>query len=225
MRLILAHGWGYGPSFWRDLCDALPDCDPLFLDFGYGGGPVFADPSLPDRQDWVAVGHSLGVARLLDWSMQWRAAGRVLPWRAFIACCGFGRFCRRDDFPQGVDVKILETMQARMRADRVDRVLADFHAGCGDHQPPVGPWDVHRLDEDLSYLAVCDTRRALASLPCPVLALAARDDAVVTPAIIEDGFSSATIIWSDHGGHILPRSRPLWCANQITTFIQHQGDL
>ena len=223
MRLILAHGWGYGPSFWQHLCNALPDCDPLFLDFGYSGGPIFDDPSPTDHQAGVVIGHSLGVARLLDWSMEWMSSGRLLPWRAFIACCGFSRFCQRNDFPQGVDVKVLESMQIRIRTGRVTTVLDDFRAACGDQTPPDGPWDVDRLDEGLSYLAACDTRQALAALPCPVLALAARDDAIVPPLMTEDSFSSATIVWSDHGGHILPRSRPLWCANQITTFIHHQG--
>ncbi len=223
MRLILAHGWGYGPSFWQKLCDALPDYDPLLLDFGYSGDPVFDDPSLPGQQVGVAIGHSLGVARLLDWSAAWMASGRVLPWRAFIACCGLSRFCRDDAFPQGIDGMVIEAMQARMRAGQGARILAGFHAGCGEDDPPDGPWDAQRLDDDLSYLAFCDTRQALAALPCPVLVLAARDDQIITPPMIEAGFSAVSVVWSDHGGHSLPRSRPRWCADQIKTFIHHQG--
>ena len=56
-----------------------------------------------------------------------------------------------------------------------------------------------RLDEGLDWLMHWDARRAKQALTCPVLALAARDDPIVPPAMSEamtTPISPVTACWT-----------------------------
>ncbi len=67
-----------------------------------------------------------------------------------------------------------------------------------------------------------DARAKRGALTCPVLALAARDDAIVpeamTEAIWQEESGAPSVIWSEDGGHALPLRRPEWCARHILDF-------
>ena len=83
--------------------------------------------------------------------------------------------------------------------------------------------DAARLGEGLSWLARWDERATLDAEPAPVLALFARDDAVVPEALSARVFEhrdGVNVAGSADGGHALPLTRPAWCAAQIRTFVE-----
>ena len=109
-------------------------------------------------------------------------------------------------------------MRRGLRRDAYQTVEA-FWRGCGTE--PFAPPDalkVERLDEGLGWLMDWDETEAKAELACPILTLAARDDAIVPPAMSEAIWRSDTILWSDTGGHVLPLKHPEWCANHVLDF-------
>ena len=63
-----------------------------------------------------------------------------------------------------------------------------------------------------------DAPKAKQELACPVLALAARDDAVVPASMSEAIWETPGIIWSPDGGHVLPLRHPRWCARHVLEF-------
>ena len=78
--------------------------------------------------------------------------------------------------------------------------------------------NVARLDQGLDWLMHWDARKAKQELACPVLALAARDDAVVPASMSEAIWEDTGIIWSQDGGHVLPLRHPRWCARHVLEF-------
>jgi pimeloyl-[acyl-carrier protein] methyl ester esterase len=78
--------------------------------------------------------------------------------------------------------------------------------------------NVARLDEGLDWLMHWDARKAKQELACPVLALAARDDAIVPASMSEAIWEDTGIIWSQDGGHVLPLRHPRWCARHVLEF-------
>jgi pimeloyl-[acyl-carrier protein] methyl ester esterase len=99
------------------------------------------------------------------------------------------------------------------------RMLASFWRGCGT-EPFAGPdsLNVARLDEGLGWLMEWDETATKAKLDCPVLALAARDDAIVPAAMSAAIWGEENIRWSEEGGHVLPLLRPEWCAEHVLDF-------
>jgi pimeloyl-[acyl-carrier protein] methyl ester esterase len=78
--------------------------------------------------------------------------------------------------------------------------------------------NVARLDEGLDWLMHWDARTAKDELTCPVLALAARDDAIVPPSMSQAIWGDKELIWSPDGGHVLPLIHPRWVARHVLDF-------
>ncbi len=207
--LLLAHGWSYDSRFWDVLLAELPDHDPYRIEAGYGGAaPDW--PLVPDGA--LAIGHSAGLATLLD-RLPDRCAGLV-------AINGFTRFVADAGFP-GVPDRLPRRMLTRLQTDPSGTVR-QFRAGCGDDAVPDRPHldqlDPDRLRSGLQALESGDVRDRFAALTLPVLALAACDDPIVRPAHASACFPAAALRWSETGGHLLPLTRPDWCARQIEAF-------
>jgi pimeloyl-[acyl-carrier protein] methyl ester esterase len=179
-------------------------CSLIDLGFIKGGSPsVTAWPS-----DAIAVGHSLGLLWLLH---QAREEGRA-PFRALISIQGFDRFCPH------IAPSRVAGMRRGLRRDPA-QTLEAFWRGCGTEPfAPPGTLNVGRLDQGLGWLMDWDETVTRAKLACPVLALAARDDAVVPAAMSEAIWGADKIHWSDTGGHVLPLKHPEWCANHVLDF-------
>ena len=115
--------------------------------------------------DAIAVGHSLGVLWLLK-----QGEGRF---KALVSIQGFDRFCphvppsRVAALKRGLERDPAGTMQAFWRS-----------CGAPGFALPEA-LNVARLDEGLDWLMHWDAREAKEKLECPMLALAARDDAIV----------------------------------------------
>jgi pimeloyl-[acyl-carrier protein] methyl ester esterase len=174
------------------------------VDLGFiAGGP----PSVTTwPNDAIAVGHSLGLLWLLH------RAGEGNPFRALVSIQGFDRFC------PPIPSSRVAAMRRGLRRDAYQTVEA-FWRGCGAEPfAPPQALNAARLDEGLGWLLDWDETEVKSRLACPILALAARDDAVVPQAMSEAIWRSDTILWSATGGHVLPLKHPEWCANHVLDF-------
>lgn len=204
--LYLVHGWGFDASFWEPLRAELPECRVLTVDLGFRAPPRLPDP--PPGTRLVAVGHSLGV----PWLLRHR-----FDWRAFVAINGFTRFTRTPGFVHGWPARLLERMCAVLYDD-AEQVHADFIRRCGLCRPADGPLNVEPLADGLRWLKEWDERPALPR-HVPLLALAGRLDAVVSPEMTADCFPAQDLRWCEDGGHLLPISHAPWCAGHIRDLL------
>jgi pimeloyl-[acyl-carrier protein] methyl ester esterase len=227
MQLGLAffHGWGLDAQFWQPLAARLNQYPHAFFDAGYFGPPQTPHFAAADR--WVAVGHSLGFARALQ-------SPPPHGWAAMVSVAGFSHFCAPPvdgAAPPGQPRRVVERM-VRAYAREPQAVLADFLARCGlaDRMPlPDAVRNDTRLAADLALLLDIDVQAqltastALTTLPTPVLALAARDDTVVTAALTEATFAQrphTRLVWCAQGGHALGRASAHVCAAAIADFLE-----
>jgi pimeloyl-[acyl-carrier protein] methyl ester esterase len=198
--LYLVHGWGFDASFWDPLRAEMPDVEFVVADLGFR-----ADRRLPPPPPGaIAVGHSLGAL----WLLRHR-----FPWRAFVSINGFTRFSRTPGFLHGWPGKVLERMTAVLY-DNPEQVHADFIRRCGLCRPPDGILNVEPLADGLRWLKDWDERPALPR-DVPLLALAGRLDAVVSPEMSLDCFPERDLRWCEDGGHLLPISHAPWCAERL----------
>jgi pimeloyl-[acyl-carrier protein] methyl ester esterase len=235
--LLFVHGWAFDAAFWRPLCAALSDWPHAVAELGYyaqaagaagvtdvasprlaasheigaSGADGAGAPSWPDvAGPVVAIGHSYGVARLLQ----------VMPangYAGLIGINGFARFAAADDFPEGVPARLLDRMIARL-ARQPAEVVNDFRLRCGAPPRPDAGANA-ALAASLDAMRHADHREALQGLACPWLALAAEDDAIVTPAMTRAQFADSHTTWRADGGHLLPLTRTAWCAEQIQPWL------
>jgi pimeloyl-ACP methyl ester carboxylesterase len=204
-RITLVHGWGYDATIWREVLPLLAGLDVEVADLGYFGRPSLPAPCEAPR---IAVGHSLGTL--------WWLALTELPWTKLVAINGFPRFTAAADFPPGVAPRVLERMRKRY-ATAPAAVLADFQAACGAAGPAL-PADCTPLEQGLAILAEVDARAALTRRQPEVIALAARDDAIVPATMSAAAFAglpAGNLRWTDDGGHLLPLTQPQACAAAI----------
>jgi pimeloyl-[acyl-carrier protein] methyl ester esterase len=202
MHFVFVHGWGFHAGMWADVVGHLDGAGVTVVDLGFvSGGPKGEAEWPPDA---VAVGHSLGLLWLLR-----QAKGRF---RALVSVQGFDCFCchvapsRVAALKRGLERDPTGTLQAFWRS-----------CGAAGFALPEA-LNVARLDEGLDWLMHWDARTAKDELECPVLALAARDDAIVPPSMSEAIWRDAGLIWSPDGGHVLPLMHPRMVARHVLDF-------
>lgn len=231
--LLFVHGWAFDASVWTPLRAELGDWPHEVADAGYFGAaqspataigrvidPVVghvADPAIgrvmdPATGPVIAIGHSMGVLRLL----------RDLPSHCvgLVSINGFPRFGAAPDFDAGVPRRMLDRMLKRLSTDPT-AVLQDFRERCGDASA-FGEPRLQPLARDLEALRDEDQRHALAALPVPLLILAGLDDPIVPAAMTQAAFGGRLGDERhdlEHGGHLLPVSAAPWCARHIAGFI------
>lgn len=200
--VYFAHGWGFDASVWTDVIALLPhDLKTHYIDFGFRGHKQITLPK-PDERI-ICVGHSLGVMWLL----------KHIPNPAgLIAINGF------DCFYHHVAPDILQTMKNNLQRD-VDAQMKHFLRLCGSHEKSIPAYDSHALKEGLSWLMNWNARNELLRLQCPVKVIAAKDDKIVNEEMTKTIWDNHAIEWSADGGHILPISKPLFCAKHIRGVI------
>lgn len=205
--MLFVHGWAFDAAFWDPLRAALPAWPHAVSDAGYFG-PA-REPALTGPV--IAVGHSLGVLRLLG-----RLPDQCV---GLVSINGFPRFCAAADYPAGVPVRMLDRMRKRL-TESADDVLRDFRQRCGDDSRFGAP-RAAALHQGLESLRDDDQRAALAALPVPLLALAGTADAIVPAGMMRAAFAGrpdGDLHWREHGGHLLPVSDTDWCAARIRAF-------
>jgi pimeloyl-[acyl-carrier protein] methyl ester esterase len=202
MHFVLVHGWGFHAGIWADVVGHLQGAEITLVDLGFvSGGPKGETDWPPDA---IAVGHSLGLLWLLQ-----RGGGKF---RALVSVQGFDCFCcyiapsRVTALKRGLAREPQETLQAFWRS-----------CGAAGFALPES-LNAGRLEEGLDWLMDWDAREARRKLDCPVLALAARDDAIVPSSVTETIWKDTDIRWSQDGGHVLPLRHPKWCARHVLEF-------
>ena len=202
MRFVLVHGWGFHAGIFADLIGHLDGAETTLIDLGFVSGGPKAATEWPS--DAIAIGHSLGLLWLLE-----QGGGRF---RGLVSIQGFDCFCchivpsRIAALKRGLERDPGATLQAFWRS-----------CGAAGFALPEA-LNVARLDQGLDWLMHWDARKAKQELACPVLALAARDDAVVPASMSEAIWEDTGIIWSQDGGHVLPLRHPRWCARHVLEF-------
>jgi pimeloyl-[acyl-carrier protein] methyl ester esterase len=202
MHVVFVHGWGFNAGIWSPLAARLPDAEITRVDLGFVSGAPASSAVWPE--DSIAVGHSLGLLWLLR-----EGRGRF---KALVSIQGFDRFCPhvRPARVAGLKRSLARDPEGTMQA---------FWRSCGapDFAGPER-LNVARLDEGLDWLMHWDAEAAKKKLQCPILTLAARDDAIVPPAMSEAVWGEQNLIWSPDGGHVLPLTHPDWCARHVAEF-------
>ena len=202
MRFVLVHGWGFHAGIFADLISHLDGAETTLIDLGFVSGGPKGETDWPS--DAIAIGHSLGLLWLLE-----QGGGRF---RGLVSIQGFDCFCchivpsRIAALKRGLEREPEGTLQAFWRS-----------CGAAGFALPEA-LNVARLDEGLDWLMHWDARKAKQELACPVLALAARDDAIVPASMSEAIWEDTGIIWSQDGGHVLPLRHPRWCARHVLEF-------
>ena len=204
MHFVLVHGWGFHSGIWADFMRHLDGAGVTLVDLGFvAGGPKGATEWPADA---IAVGHSLGLL--------WLLKERYGRFRGLVSIQGFDCFCchiapsRVQALKRGLEREPHGTLQAFWRS-----------CGAAGFALPEA-LNVARLDEGLDWLMHWDAREAKDGLTCPMLALAARDDAIVPPTMSEAIWQTTGIVWADDGGHVLPLRHPERCARHVLEFAR-----
>lgn len=205
--LLFVHGWAFDASVWTALRAELSDWPQAAADAGYFGpaqAPAIEGPV-------IAIGHSLGVLRLL----------RGLPdsCLGLVSINGFPRFGAAPDFAAGVAPRLLDRMRKRL-SEAPRAVVQDFRQRCGD-ESAFGEPQTPALGRDLEALRDEDQRATLAALPVPLLLLAGQADPIVSAAMTLAAFPvrpGEERHWREQGGHLLPVTDAAWCAGHIRAF-------
>lgn len=205
---MLVHGWGFHAGLWRELVGHLPNAEITLVDLGFVRGGPRGAKSWPDNA--IAIGHSLGAM----WLLHEAASGTNPGFRGLISIQGFDRFC-----PHVPPAKIIAMRRGLRREPAA--TLTTFWRSCGTEPfAAADALDVERLDQGLGWLLDWDMSVTRSSLACPSLALAARNDAIVPPAMSAAIWDSSILHWSQSGGHVLPLQEPQWCANHVLDFAR-----
>ena len=202
MHFVLVHGWGFHAGLWNGVVEHLGGAGVTLIDLGFVAGGPKGEKTWP--RDAIAVGHSLGLSWLLA-----RGGGQF---RALVSVQGFDCFC--------CHVPSSRVAAMRRGIERAPYVTVENFwrsSGAPDFAPPEA-LDVARLHEGLEWLMHWDVSDVKDGLQCPVLALAARDDAIVPSAMSEAIWRKPGLVWSPGGGHVLPLKHPEWCANHVLEF-------
>ena len=211
--LLFIHGWGFDARIWDPLRTVLPAHRGKARDLGYFG-PQISDPAPEADAPVIAVTHSFGTMALLNDPPPALAA--------LIVINGFPRFTEAEDYRPATPVRLVQRMRRRL-TEAPEETLRDFRLRCGTEWDNHGPLDLSRLAADLTAMESQDYRSALAAISAPVLVLASEDDPIVPPGMTAQAFSAAeriTLRWSADGHHVLPLSRPGWCAEMIGQFLR-----
>lgn len=213
--LVFAHGWGFDAGFWDALRARLHAWPQRVLERGYFSGAA-EDDALPDGP-LVVIGHSFGCMRMLA-----RLAPPAHPRPcAWVGINGFARFCVGDDFPRGVDPRVLRRMAVRL-ATSPAAVVDAFRLRCGAAPAGAGPCPTV-LARDLRAMRELDLRDRVRGLGAPLLSLAGAEDPVVPASMAADALPGGDIDWLPDGGHLLPLQAPAWCAVRIMAFLERHG--
>jgi pimeloyl-[acyl-carrier protein] methyl ester esterase len=208
MRFVFVHGWGFDAGVWEGVAAHLAGHELSFVDLGFLGANAEVGQSWPEGA--IAVGHSLGTL----WLLRATEEGGAPPLRALVSIQGFDRFC-----PYVPRARVA-SMRRELRRDAAS-TLQNFWDACGSEpfSDPVS-LNTERLDEGLTWLMEWDARTAKERLAYPILALAARDDRIVPQPMSEAIWGGGEMRWSEGGGHVLPLTRPDWCARHVRDYAR-----
>lgn len=218
MRILLVHGWGFGPWIWNGMMDRLTalmsplDLEVVPLELGFFGPPT---PPQNGHFD-VAVGHSLGFLWLLE--------NRLITFDRLVSINGFTRFSRADDFPTGWPGRVVQRMRKQLAVD-AESMLAEFMSKSGVEAEfrKHTDWaavDIAKLDWALEALINRDGREQWSQFEGPTRAIAGTLDEIVTPGQTRACFFESDVQWLKSNSHCLPLKFPEICAALVRELIE-----
>lgn len=215
VRLLFVHGWAFTPAFWEPVIGELADIPSHCLDLGFFGPERLDAPHALANAPVVGVGHSLG--------LMWLLRHGKIPLRGLVSLGGFTVFTAMEDVPCGVSSTAVKVMRRGLGRDHA-AVLETFHRNCGTppaFRPDFASARPERLIEGLDWLLTWDERTSLEQSGVPLSALAARDDAIVPPALTSACFAgkASRLEWLPAGGHSFPLPLAPACARHIRAFL------
>ena len=205
--LLFVHGWGFDPRVWNKMTPELGGYNHAFVNMGFIGEESI--PDIPDGEDIIAIGHSLGALWLLNNNPE--------RYKGYISICGFPRFW--DSGSRTYTNLMIERLKSNPGAQMVDF----FHNWNLDSMYSLTSMNFPKLIDGLNWLLEWDCRADVQKLDIPKLVLAARDDFIVPENMTEEVWSNVpntSMIWTDEGGHMLPLTMPAWCGTHIKPFIE-----
>jgi pimeloyl-[acyl-carrier protein] methyl ester esterase len=208
IQIVFCHGWGMDKNFWQPLLKYFRQYNCIYWDLGYFGKEEKLAPNFKDF-DVIAIGHSLGALKLLEYSPKFKAAiilqgfvnflgnnpdlykKRKLEWQKM--CSSF------NSDPQ----KTLEQFYKRVYGEQESSLLIDQKE-----------LNLERLNADLNYLTT------LLSLPkYKILVVGSWDDKIVPPILLADNFTSSQIIMHEKANHSIITMAPDFTAAAIKNFL------
>lgn len=209
MRLVFIHGWGFDASFWNPLADLLPQFAQHRIDLGFFNSHTPDDFGNAD----ILIGHSLGFAKGL------RAHNN---WQAFIAINSFPRFVMDDKGIGCVPAAALSHMKKNLSRNPV-ATLSNFY-NLIDAIPPdtflKSELNLDALAEGLDELRDFALGKNIPQTPN--LVLASQNDPLV-PIVTSELLAKnlhAELALHKTGGHMLPQTATIWCAQKISGFLE-----
>jgi hypothetical protein len=207
----LCHGWSFDAGAMDALAACLqehfPACRIASFDLGFTGTPHAPQLGAMPETKWIAVGHSYGFAYLMQLPLAWHAA---------ISVNGFTRFCRRPGKPEGMPVRLLDAMLARLDLEP-RATVEEFRQRCGIVQAPS-----QQLDAPLLVAHLARLRDLNLPMPaCAVLSLSTHDDLIVPPSLTQACFGEAGCTMQEYGGsHLHLLQAPQQCMAAVTSFVE-----
>ena len=218
LAFIFCHGWGFTPQFWQPLQGYLSSqgIQCYAIDLGYENDKDYVISQVPSSDiDYVGVGHSLGLIKLLNLPLNYRALIGLQSFVNFLGSNPEIKSKRRRD---------LERMYRNFQ-DHPQITLDRFYQTCEsldqDSQKSslqlISP-NVQILSQDLTELF---TPCALPS-NIPLFILGTTQDKIVPPSLIYDNFASAKNVHIDFyqaKGHHLGYDYSQIVAKKILDFV------
>ena len=218
MKILMVHGWAFGPWIWDEMADRLKDLlegeEVQFtqLDFGFFGKPT----PLPKGHFDLAIGHSFGLLWLLQTPL--------VAFDRLIAVNGFTRFSADTDFQCGWPHRIVQRMRKQLAVE-TDLVIGNFMEKSGNTQDfqnysDSSAADIVQLDWALEALINFDGREQWEQFTGPCRAIAGTQDPIVTPEHTQQCFADSDIQWLKSPSHCLPIQFPEICAALVRELIE-----
>ena len=197
MRILFVHGWGYGTQTWDAVIENLgADVECVVADFGFLGAAKLPEPGYYD----IVVGHSFGVL--------WLLSQEQITWDQLVSICGFSKFAAGEDFPQGVQARVIERMIRKLPLS-TEGVLRAFHELC-DPEGQVSfnlPSDPNQEQLMWGLKILCDQDARLQHDPLNTFVLADKSDQVVSQDMTKALFGSENITSVSYTHLTLPTKR------------------
>lgn len=208
-HFVFCHGFGFDISFWHKLEPYFSGYKVSFLDLGYLGNKTTIDI---DKNDTIiAVGHSLGLIKLLDLPK----IDYLIGINSFVNFCGIHHELRSARQKELVAFKNNILLNPKL-------AFKKFYIRCGAYDLYEDMnWDRLNLDlilQDLDLLASCNV-----SLTHSTLFISTLDDIVVPQSVLRDNFSNienAHLVNLQSGKHALGYVHP----NDVFTHIMDYVD-
>ena len=227
IQLVFCHGFGMDQSFWRNLAPYFAGYDCVFWDLGYfSQEESIIAPNFKDYQV-IAVGHSFGVLRLLNYSADLNTNlnnNSNYNFQAIISLQGFRDFLGNKALLN--KKRQLQWQEMRLAFDNDLRAaLLQFYDRVFDrdnvlHQELIAKIDqlnLKKISLDLDCL-ILPSKSEFSK----ILAIGSLDDKIVPPILIRDNFemlNNAKIIMHDVGNHLLGFLEAESLAQEIKVFL------